>query len=126
MGRGFAETTRDLTRLVGPMGTVDAFDPCAGSAWSRVSDAIVGRDLDEAFDYQLERGCAAEVLRAAGNVGREERAAMVLALRSALRPYVTARGVVMASSSWTIRATAAGAGAVEGAATPASASAAGQ
>lgn len=65
---------------------------------------VVGTSVDEAIALQLEVGPAAELLRGAGHAAAAARDAIVADLRAALEPFVTARGVVMGSSSWCITA----------------------
>ena len=69
------------------------------------SPIVVGRDVTEAIDFQLEVGPAGEIVREAGDLGKQNRAGLIADLRLALEPFVTPRGVVMGSSSWCITAT---------------------
>ena len=69
------------------------------------SPVVVGRDVEEAIAFQLELGPAGEIVREAGELGKQKRDVLVADLRAALAPFVTPRGVVMDSSSWTITAT---------------------
>ena len=58
---------------------------------------VLGSHLDEVVAQQLEEGQAAELLPRADDAVAE--------LRRALAPFVTSRGVVMASSAWCFTAT---------------------
>jgi ubiquinone/menaquinone biosynthesis C-methylase UbiE len=69
------------------------------------SPMVVGRDVDEAIEFQLQLGPAGEIVREAGELGVAKRAELVAELRAALEPFVEPRGVVMDSSSWVITAT---------------------
>jgi ubiquinone/menaquinone biosynthesis C-methylase UbiE len=72
------------------------------------TDLCIGRDLDEAVQFGLELGPAGEILRLAGDVGRELTPRVERAVRKALEPYV--RGglhdgqVWVPSSTWFVRA----------------------
>lgn len=72
------------------------------------TDLCLGRDLDEAVEYGLELGPAGEILRLAGDAGRELRPQVQRAVREALQRYVR-RGahdgeVWVPSSTWFVRA----------------------
>jgi SAM-dependent methyltransferase len=67
-------------------------------------DICVGRDLDEAIDFAMTLGPAGEIIRLAGDFGREKTPAIVAAMKDALAPYVTPRGVYAPSSAWLITA----------------------
>ena len=65
---------------------------------------VVGRDLDDAIDFQIAIGPAGEVYREAGEEAVRRHDEVVAALKEALRAYLTPQGVVMDSSSWKITA----------------------
>ena len=72
------------------------------------TDLCIGRDLDEAVQFGLELGPAGEIVRLAGEVGRELRPRVERAVREALTPYVRGGAhegeVWVPSSVWFIRA----------------------
>jgi len=65
---------------------------------------LVGRDLDEAVEFQLAIGPAGEVFREAGAEGERRRGEVVAAFKQAMAPFVTKDGVMMPSSSWKVTA----------------------
>lgn len=65
---------------------------------------LVGRDADEAVDFQLAIGPAGEVYREAGELGQARHQEIVAALKAELARYETAEGVVLQSSSWMVGA----------------------
>ncbi|HKY38806.1 MAG TPA: hypothetical protein VJN18_22850 [Polyangiaceae bacterium] len=67
-------------------------------------DICIGRELDEAIDFAIALGPAGEIIRLAGDFGREKTPEIVRAMREALAPYVTLRGVYAPSSAWLITA----------------------
>lgn len=67
-------------------------------------DICIGRDVDEAIDFAMALGPAGEIIRLAGDFGREKTPAIVAAMKDALAPYVTPRGVFAPSSAWLITA----------------------
>jgi ubiquinone/menaquinone biosynthesis C-methylase UbiE len=69
------------------------------------SEVEVGHDVDESIAFQLALGPAGEIVREAGELGEKKRDVVVADLRDALRPFLTPRGIMMGSSSWTITAT---------------------
>lgn len=64
----------------------------------------LGRDLEEAVAANLALGPAAEAVRLAGDAASEIRPELEERLREALRPYASADGVVLGSSTWVISA----------------------
>jgi hypothetical protein len=67
----------------------------------------IGHTLDEAVACNLALGPAAEAIRLAGEQARQLRPELERLLREALTPFVTADGgVVAASSTWVVTATA--------------------
>lgn len=64
----------------------------------------LGRDLEEAVAANLALGPAAEAVRLAGDAASEIRPELEERLREALRPYASADGVVLDSSTWVISA----------------------
>jgi ubiquinone/menaquinone biosynthesis C-methylase UbiE len=65
---------------------------------------MIGRDVDQAVDFQLALGPAGEIVREAGALAEARRGEIVGALREELGRYARDDGVWMDSSSWTIRA----------------------
>jgi SAM-dependent methyltransferase len=66
---------------------------------------MVGRDVDQAVEFQLALGPAGEIVREAGELADARRSEIVDALRHALSQHVASDGSVrMQSSSWTITA----------------------
>jgi ubiquinone/menaquinone biosynthesis C-methylase UbiE len=66
---------------------------------------MVGRDVDQAVEFQLALGPAGEIVREAGELATTRHGEIVAALRDALSQYVANDGSVrMQSSSWTITA----------------------
>lgn len=89
-------------------GTVGAILTAAGwtdAAFDRIdADIWIGDTVDEAIAFQLALGPAGEIVREAGPLGEEKRALIVADMRAELAPFQTARGVVMATSSWCVTA----------------------
>jgi len=94
-----ADLVSDLLRASG-------FDQIAFERFD--TDLCIGRDLDEAVQFGLELGPAGEIVRLAGEVGRELRPRVERAVREALTPYVRGGAhqgeVWVPSSVWFIRA----------------------
>ena len=66
---------------------------------------LVGRNIEDAIDFQLALGPAGEVFREAGEEAEEKRDQIVAALTEAITVQKTdADGIVMDSSSWVISA----------------------
>jgi SAM-dependent methyltransferase len=65
---------------------------------------MVGRNLDEAVEFQLQIGPAGELVRDAGAEGEALRPTIVAELRRALAAYQQPSGVMMPASSWTVTA----------------------
>lgn len=65
---------------------------------------LVGNNVDDAADFQLALGPAGEVYREAGDAARARHEEITEALKTALAPYQTPEGIVMASSSWKVTA----------------------
>lgn len=67
---------------------------------------LVGKDVDDAIDFQLALGPAGEVFREAGALAEQRRGEIEVALREAInRQKMEADGIVMDSSSWVITGT---------------------
>ncbi|HSM39267.1 MAG TPA: methyltransferase domain-containing protein [Afifellaceae bacterium] len=75
-------------------------------AFERVdAPVLIGRDVQDAIDFQLAIGPAGEVFREAGAEAEEKRDAIEAALAEAInRQKIEADGIVMDSSSWVISA----------------------
>jgi SAM-dependent methyltransferase len=65
---------------------------------------LLGRDLDEAIEFNLALGPAAEAVRLAGDEGAAMKPKLRELLRPALAQFETADGVVAQSSVWVITA----------------------
>ena len=65
---------------------------------------LLGRTLDEAIEFNLALGPAAEAVRLAGPAGEALRPELSLLLRDALAEFDSPSGVVAASSTWAISA----------------------
>jgi ubiquinone/menaquinone biosynthesis C-methylase UbiE len=65
---------------------------------------MVGRDVDDAMEFQLALGPAGEVFREAGAEAERHYEAIASALKSELSRYQTAEGIIMGSSSWKVTA----------------------
>lgn len=63
---------------------------------------MIGRDIDQAVDFQLALGPAGEIFREAGPLAEARRTEIDAALRAELGRYAAKDGVWMNSSSWTI------------------------
>jgi ubiquinone/menaquinone biosynthesis C-methylase UbiE len=68
------------------------------------AEVLVGRDLDEAVQFQLAIGPAGEVYREAGTQAERVHDRLVAALRDELGKFVQPEGVMMKSSSWMVTA----------------------
>jgi ubiquinone/menaquinone biosynthesis C-methylase UbiE len=68
------------------------------------AEVLVGRDLDEAVQFQLAIGPAGEVYREAGTQAERVHDRLVAALRDELGKFVQPEGVMMKSSSWMMTA----------------------
>ena len=68
------------------------------------ADVCIGRDIDEAIDYQLLVGPSGEIIREAGEEGRRKLPAIREDLRDLMTPYLRPDGVFMPSSTWAIMA----------------------
>jgi hypothetical protein len=63
---------------------------------------MIGRDLEQAVEFQLALGPAGEIFREAGALAEARREDIVAALHTELARHARADGVWMDSSSWTI------------------------
>ncbi|MCV0394324.1 MAG: class I SAM-dependent methyltransferase [Rhizobiaceae bacterium] len=63
---------------------------------------LVGRDPDEAVEFQLAIGPAGEVFREAGELAQQRREDIVAALKRELSRHETPEGIVLGSSSWMV------------------------
>jgi SAM-dependent methyltransferase len=64
----------------------------------------IGRDLAEAVDFCIALGPSGEMIRLAGDLGRQKTPEIRAALGEALAPYVTPQGVLGPSSAWLVTA----------------------
>lgn len=67
-------------------------------------DICIGRDIDEAIAFAMALGPAGEIMRLAGDLGRAREPEVMAALREALTPFLTSKGVWAPSSTWVITA----------------------
>lgn len=65
---------------------------------------LVGRTRDEAVEFLLALGPAAEVYRQAGELAKERHDEISAALKAELAGYETPEGILMQSSSWKVTA----------------------
>jgi ubiquinone/menaquinone biosynthesis C-methylase UbiE len=65
---------------------------------------LIGSTLDEAVEFNLALGPAAEAVRLAGDRAEEMRPQLAELLRAALADFVTDDGVVASSSTWIVTA----------------------
>lgn len=68
------------------------------------AEVCIGRDLEEAIDYQLLVGPSGEIVREAGELGRERLPELRDRLEQRFRPHARPDGVWMQSSTWAITA----------------------
>lgn len=64
----------------------------------------IGRDLEEALEFAMALGPAGEIIRLAGDLGRQKLPEIKAALNGALEPFVTSEGVWAPSSTWLVTA----------------------
>ena len=64
----------------------------------------IGRDIDEAIEFAMALGPAGEIIRLAAEEGERLKPRVIAALREALTPYLTDKGVWAPSSTWFITA----------------------
>ena len=65
---------------------------------------MIGRDVEQAVEFQLALGPAGEIVREAGPLAEARRGEIVAALRLELARHAGKDGIWMDSSSWTIEA----------------------
>ena len=68
------------------------------------ADVCIGRDVEEAIDYQLLVGPSGEIVREAGEEGQRKLVELRADLRKLMEPYLQDEGVMMPSSTWVIMA----------------------
>ena len=68
------------------------------------ADVCIGRDIEEAIDYQLLVGPSGEIIREAGDEGQRKLPEVRSDLRDLMSPYLREEGVFMPSSTWAIMA----------------------
>lgn len=66
------------------------------------ADICVGRDMEEALEYQIQVGPSGEIIREAGLEGQRRLPEIRERLETLLRPYFREQGVYMPSSTWLI------------------------
>jgi SAM-dependent methyltransferase len=67
-------------------------------------DICIGRNLDEAIEFAMALGPAGEIIRLAGDIGRQKLPEIKAALQQTLSPFLTDGGVWAPSSTWIITA----------------------
>lgn len=76
-----------------------------GASFERTDGPVmIGRDVEQAVEFQLALGPAGEIVREAGALAEERRGAIEAALRRELARFAGDDGIRMQSSSWTITA----------------------
>jgi ubiquinone/menaquinone biosynthesis C-methylase UbiE len=68
------------------------------------ADICIGRDVEEAVDYQLLVGPSGEIVREAGELAKQKLPALRSDLEALMRAHLRDDGVYMASSTWAIMA----------------------
>jgi ubiquinone/menaquinone biosynthesis C-methylase UbiE len=68
------------------------------------AELFVGKDVDDAVDFQLALGPAGEVYREAGELAERRHGEIAAALRVELAKYQRPNGIIMDSSSWKVTA----------------------
>jgi SAM-dependent methyltransferase len=68
------------------------------------ADVCIGRDIDEAIDYQILVGPSGEIIREAGDEGQRKLPQIRQDLHDLMTPYLRPDGVHMPSSTWAITA----------------------
>jgi len=68
------------------------------------ADVCVGRDVEEAIDYQILVGPSGEIVREAGEEGQRKLPEIRRDLHDLMSPYLRGDGVYMPSSTWSIMA----------------------
>lgn len=68
------------------------------------ADVCIGRDINEAIDYQLLVGPSGEIIREAGELGQQKLPEVRKDLHELMEPYLREDGVWMPSSTWAIMA----------------------
>ncbi len=94
---GSEETDRLMLQAAG-FSQVDCFE-------SIEVDMCIGRDIDEAIDYQILVGPSGEIVREAGDEGQARLPEIRRDLEEIFRRHLRSGGVFMPSSSWAIAAT---------------------
>lgn len=67
-------------------------------------DTRLGRDVEEAIDFQIFVGPSGEIIREAGDLGQQQLPAIREALRDRFAPHLRDDGVFLPSSTWAIMA----------------------
>ncbi len=91
------ETTRSMLKAAG-FSQVDHFEQID-------VDMCIGRDLEEAIDYQILVGPSGEIIREAGAEGQKRLPEIRRDLEKIFSQHLREGGVYMPSSSWAIAAT---------------------
>jgi SAM-dependent methyltransferase len=94
------ETDRNML-AAGGFPTIERFDRID-------ADICVGRTVEEAIDFQLLVGPSGEIVREAGEAGKDKLPAIRAELAELMRAHVRSDGVYMPSSTWAIMARKAG------------------
>ena len=83
---------------------VGAFKKTKQGAVVYDADVCIGRDIEEAIDYQLLVGPSGEIIREAGELGQQKLPDVRRDLHELMAPYLRDDGVWMPSSTWAIMA----------------------
>ena len=68
------------------------------------AQVLIGKDVDDAVEFQLALGPAGEVYREAGKFAEQRHDEIAAALKAELARYQKPNGVFMDSSSWKVTA----------------------
>ncbi|MGH8041899.1 MAG: class I SAM-dependent methyltransferase [Rudaea sp.] len=67
-------------------------------------DICIGRDLDDAIEFAMALGPAGEIIRLAGEEGKQSKPQVIAALKKVLAPFRRPNGIWAPSSTWFISA----------------------
>jgi ubiquinone/menaquinone biosynthesis C-methylase UbiE len=107
------ETANEPTCGPGPFSMRSAdlvSDQLRAAGFSQISferhdaDICIGRDLDEALAFAMALGPAGEIMRLAGDIGKQREPEVMASMRETLSPFVSPAGVFAPSSTWLINA----------------------
>jgi SAM-dependent methyltransferase len=90
------DTDRDMLKAAG-FNNVEVFEKID-------ADAFMGTHIEEAIDFQILVGPSGEIIREAGELGKEKLPEIRQAMKEMLSPYLKENGIFMPSSTWAIMA----------------------